>query len=62
MFNDAAKFTFDLYNKKINLTFFLNKNKIKTFKKIMQRTNEIKIAWNVKVKNEVFASDEMILI
>ena len=44
LFNDAAEFIFDLYNKKINSTFFFNKNKIKTFKKIIQRTNENKIA------------------
>ena len=44
LLNDAAKFTFDLHDKKINLAFFLNKNKTETFKKIMQRTNENKIA------------------
>ena len=60
--NNAAEFTFDLYNERINSTFFLNKDKTKTFKKIMQRTNENKIAWNAKVKNKIFASDEMILI
>ena len=60
--NDAAEPTLDLYNEKINSAFFLNKNKAEAFKKIMQQTNENKIAWNAKVKNEVFASDEMILI
>ena len=60
--DDAAKLTFDLYNKRINSTFFLNRNKAKAFKKIMQRANENKVAWDAKVKNEVFASDEMILI
>ena len=36
LFDDVAKFTFDLYIEKINLTFFLNKDKAKTFKRIMQ--------------------------
>ena len=62
MFDDAAEFIFDLYNERIDLTFFFNKDKAKTFKKIMQRMNENKVAWNAKVKNEVFAFDEMILI
>ena len=62
LFDDAAEFTFDLYNERINSAFFLNKNKAKTFKKIMQQTNENKVVWNAKVKNKVFASDEMILI
>ena len=44
LFDDVAKFTFDLYNKRINSTLFLNRNKIKTFKKIMQRTNKNKAA------------------
>ena len=62
LFDDAAEFTSDLYNKRINSTSFFNKNKTEVFKKIMQRTNENKVAWNAKVKNEVFAFDEMILI
>ena len=60
--DDAAEFTFDLYNKRINSAFFFNKNKIKAFKKIMQQTNENKVVWNAKVKNKIFTSDEMILI
>ena len=44
LFDDVAKFTFDLYNKRINSKFFLNKDKAKAFKKIMQRTNKNKIA------------------
>ena len=28
----------------------------------MQRTNENKVAWDAKIKNKVFAFDEMILI
>ena len=60
--DDVAKFTFDLYDERINSTLFLNKNKAEIFKKIMQRTNENKVAWNTKVKNEIFAFDEMILI
>ena len=60
--DDVAKFIFDLYDEKINSTFFFNKDKAEAFKKIMQRANENKIAWNAKVKNEIFASDEMILI
>ena len=36
LFDDVAEFTFDLYNEKINSTFFFNKDKSKTFKKIMQ--------------------------
>ena len=62
LFDDAAEFTPDLYDERINSTFFFNKDKTEAFKKIMQRTNENKVAWNVKIKNEVFASDEMILI
>ena len=62
LFDDAAKLTFDLYNKKINSTFFFNKDRTKTFKKIMQRANENKVTWNAKIKNEVFALNEMILI
>ena len=41
--DDAAKFTFDLYDERINSALFFNKNKIKAFKKIMQRANENKI-------------------
>ena len=44
LFDDAAEFTLDLYNKRINSTFFFNKNKTEAFKKIMQRTNENKVA------------------
>ena len=44
LFDDAAKSTFDLYNERINSAFFFNKNKTKTFKKIMQRANENKTA------------------
>ena len=44
LFDDVAKSTFDLYNEKINSIFFFNKNKAKTFKKIMQQTNENKVA------------------
>ena len=62
MFDDAAELISDLYNEKINSVFFLNKDKTEVFKKIMQRTNENKIAWNAKVKNKIFTSDEMILI
>ena len=62
MFDDAAEFTFDLYNKRINSTFFFHKNKTKILKKIMQRTNKNKVAWNAKVKNETFAFNKMILI
>ena len=62
LFDDAAEFIFDLYDEKINSTFFLNKDRTETFKKIMQRTNENKIAWNVKIKNEIFTFNEMILI
>ena len=62
LFDDAAEFTFNLYNKRINSTSFFNKNKTEAFKKIMQRTNKNKVAWNAKVKNEAFAFDEMILI
>ena len=62
LFDDVAEFTLNLYDERINSALFFNKNKTKTFKKIMQRTNENKIVWNAKVKNKVFASDEMILI
>ena len=44
LLNNVAKFTFDLYNERINSAFFFNKNKKKAFKKIMQRTNINKIA------------------
>ena len=43
LFNDAAELTSDLYNKKINLTSFFNKDRTETFKKIMQRTSENKV-------------------
>ena len=62
LFNDVAESTFDLYNKRINSAFFFNKNKAETFKKIMQQTNENKVTWNAKVKSEIFAFNEMILI
>ena len=62
MFDDVAELILDLYDKRINSAFFFNKDKTETFKKIMQRANENKVAWDVKVKNEVFAFDEMILI
>ena len=42
--DDVAKFTFDLYNERINSAFFLNKDKTEIFKKIMQQTNENKVA------------------
>ena len=60
--DDAAKLIFDLYDERINSTFFLNKNRTKTFKKIMQRMNKNKVTWDAKVKNEIFTFDEMILI
>ena len=44
LFDDVAESIFDLYDEKINSTFFFNKNRTKTFKKIMQRTNENKVA------------------
>ena len=44
LFDDIAEFTFDLYDERINSAFFLNRNKTKTFKKIMQRANENKVA------------------
>ena len=62
MLDDVAEFISDLYDERINSTSFFNKDKAKTFKKIMQRANENKIARNVKIKNKIFASDEMILI
>ena len=62
MLDDAAESTFNLYDKWIDSAFFLNKDRTETFKKIMQRTNENKVSWNTKVKNEIFAPDEMILI
>ena len=62
LFDDVAESILDLYDERMNSIFFFNKNKVKAFKKIMQQTNENKIAWNTKVKNEVFAFDEMILI
>ena len=60
--DDAAKFTFDLYNERINSASFFSKDRTETFKKIMQRANENKAAWDAKIKNEVFEFDEMILI
>ena len=62
LFDDVAESILDLYDERINSIFFLNKDKAEAFKKIMQRTNKNKVAWNVKIKNEVFAFDEMILI
>ena len=60
--DDATKFTFNSYEERINSKSFFNRNKTKTFKKNMQRANENKIAWNAKVKDKIFAIDEMILI
>ena len=42
--DDVTEFIFDLYDEKIDSTLFFNKDKTKTFKKIMQRTNENKVA------------------
>ena len=60
--DDAAKSTFDLYDERINSTFFFSKDRTEAFKKIIQRTNENKIVWNAKVKNKTFAPDKIILI
>ena len=62
LLDDAAELTFDLYDKRINSAFFFNRDRAEAFKKIMQRANENKVAWNAKVKNEIFEFDEMILI
>ena len=44
LFDDAAESIPDLYDKKIDSAFFFNKNRTETFKKIMQRANENKVA------------------
>ena len=61
-FDDIEKFSFELYDERIDSTSFLNKNRAKTFKKTMQRAKKNKIAWNAKIKKNAFSFENMILI
>ena len=60
--NNAKKFTFVLYDKKINFTLFLNRERVETFKKTITKTKKNKKTWNAKIKNNIFKFDDMILI
>ena len=62
LFDDIEKFFFELYDKRIDSTSFLNKNRAKIFKKIMQRAKKNKVAWNAKIKENAFLFENMILI
>ena len=47
LFNDVSDLILNLYNKKVDSALFLSKNRVKTFKKTIQRTKKN----NVKCEN-----------
>ena len=62
MFDDVEESTFDLYDEKIDSTSFLNRERAKAFKKIMQRVKKNKAVWDAKIKKETFHESDKILI
>ena len=50
------------YDERIDSISFLNRDKVKAFKKIMTRVMKNKVVWNLKIKKKSFSSRDMILI
>ena len=62
LFDDVNDFISDMYDEKIDSISFLNKKRVETFKKTMQRTKKNKKLWNAKIKKKVFKFENMMLI